>query len=252
MSDFDGKVVVVTGAAGGIGRAAVKGFAAEGAKVAAADINVAGLAETVKQAGSNVIAVEVDVSDADSCQAMVDQCVEHFGRLDVMFANAGIGGERAPTAETPVQEWNRVLGINLSGVFFCARAAVPEMQKVGGGVIVNTASIDGLVGMATLSPYVAAKHGVVGLTKNLAMEYAKDNIRAVSIAPGYILTDMTESAFTETDKELLSAAIPMGRAAQPEEVANLVLWLASDKASYVSGSCHQVDAAILAGFSMPD
>lgn len=252
MSDFDGKVVVVTGAAGGIGRAAVKGFAAEGAKVAAADINVAGLAETVNQAGSNVIAVEVDVSDPDSCEAMVDQCVEHFGRLDVMFANAGIGGERAPTAETPVQEWNRVLGINLSGVFFCARAAVPEMQKVGGGVIVNTASIDGLVGMATLSPYVAAKHGVVGLTKNLAMEYAKDNIRAVSIAPGYILTDMTESAFTETDKELLSAAIPMGRAAQPEEVANLVLWLASDKASYVSGSCHQVDAAILAGFSMPD
>lgn len=252
MSDFDGKVALVTGAAGGIGRATVKAFAAEGARVAAADINARGLAETVEQAGDGVIAVEVDVSDANSCQAMVDQCVKQFGRLDVLFANAGVGGERAPTAQTAVEEWTRVLGINLSGVFFCARAAIPEMQKLGGGVVINTASIDGLVGMATLSPYVAAKHGVVGLTKNLAMEYANDNIRAVAIAPGYVVTDMTETALTENDKALLRAAIPMGRAARPEEVANLVLWLASDKASYVSGSCHQIDAAILAGFSMPD
>lgn len=252
MSDFDGKVVLVTGGAGGIGRAAAIQFAEQGARVVAADIDATGLAQTVAMAGSACIAVEVDVSDEDSCQAMVDKTVSEFGRLDVQFNNAGISGNRAKTADTTTQDWNRVININLTGVFFCARAALPKLQKSGGGVIINTASVDGLVGMPTISHYVAAKHGVIGLTKNIAIEYARDNIRAVAVAPGYIKTKMTDEAFSEDERLLLNSLVPLGRPAGPEEVANMVLWLASDKASYVSGSCHTVDAGLLAGFNLPD
>lgn len=251
MGDFDGKVALVTGAAGGIGRAAALGFAREGAKVVAADIDTAGLAETVALISEAAIAVQVDVGDEDSCQAMVDRAVSEFGRLDVQFNNAGIAGARAKTADLSTEDWNRVMSINLTGVFFCARAAIPAMLKTGGGVIVNTASVDGLVGMPSIAHYVAAKHGVVGLTKNIALEYARDNIRAVAVAPGYIKTKMTEEAFSDDEKALLTSLVPLGRAAEPQEVANMVLWLASDKASYVSGSCHTVDAGLLAGFNLP-
>ena len=154
------------------------------------------------------------------------------------------------TADTTTADWNRVIGINLTGVFFCARAVIPAMQKSGGGVIVNTASVEGLVSMPTISHYVAAKHGVIGLTKAIALEYARDNIRCVAVAPGYINTRMTEDAFTDDEKALLTSLVPLGRPARAEEVANLVIWLASDKASYVSGSCHTVDAGMLAGPNM--
>jgi NAD(P)-dependent dehydrogenase (short-subunit alcohol dehydrogenase family) len=251
MGDFDGKVALVTGAAGGIGRAAAIGFAREGAKVVAADIDTVGLAETVALIGETAVAVQVDVADEHSCQAMVDRAVSEYGRLDVQFNNAGIAGTRAKTADTSTEDWNRVMSINLTGVFFCARAAIPEMIKTGGGVIVNTASVDGLVGMPTIGHYVAAKHGVVGLTKSIALEYADDNIRSVAVAPGYIKTNMTEEVFSEDEKAMLTMMIPLGRGAAPEEVANMVLWLASDKASYVSGSCHTIDAGLLAGFNLP-
>lgn len=250
MSDFEGKVVLVTGAAGGIGRAAAIQFAQQGGKVVAADIDTAGLAETIALAGNGAIAVEADVSDENSVQAMVDKTVAEFGGLNVLFANAGIGGARALTADTTTADWNQVIGINLTGVFFCARAAIPEMQKSGGGVIVNTASVEGLVSMPTISHYVAAKHGVLGLTKTIALEYARENIRCVAVAPGYIQTQMTEDAFTGDEKSLLTSLVPLGRPAKPEEVANLVIWLASDKASYVSGSCHTVDAGMMAGPNM--
>jgi NAD(P)-dependent dehydrogenase (short-subunit alcohol dehydrogenase family) len=251
MGDFDGKVALVTGAAGGIGRAAAIGFAREGARVVAADIDTAGLAETVELAGIGAIAVQVDVSDEHSCQSMVAEAVSAFGRLDVLFNNAGIAGNRANTADTSTEDWNRVISINLTGVFFCARAVIPEMLKAGGGVIINTASVDGLVGMPSVAHYVAAKHGVIGLTKSLALEYTRDNIRTVAVAPGYIKTNMTKETFTEEEKVMLASLVPMGRPAAPEEVANMVLWLASDKASYVSGSVHTVDAGLLAGFNLP-
>jgi NAD(P)-dependent dehydrogenase (short-subunit alcohol dehydrogenase family) len=252
MSDFSGKVALVTGGAGGIGRAAAIQFAQQGGKVAVADIDAVGAAKTVEMiGGAEALAISVDVSDEASCQAMVDATVGEFGRLDVLFNNAGVAGDRARTADITTDDWNRVLAVNLTGVFFCARAAIPAMQAAGGGVIVNTASVDGLVGMPTVPHYVAAKHGVIGLTKNIAIEYAKDNIRAVAVAPGYIKTKMTEEAFSDDEKALLASLVPMGRAAEPEEVAKMVLWLASDQASYVSGSVHTVDAGLLAGFNLP-
>ena len=252
MSDFDGKVVLITGAAGGIGRAAAIQFAQQGARVAVADIDAAGAAETVELIGDDAaMAISVDVSDEASCQAMVDATVSKFGRLDILFSNAGISGDRAKTADITTQDWNRVIAINLTGVFFCSRAAIPAMQNVGGGVIINTASVDGLVGMPTIPHYVAAKHGVIGLTKSIAIEYARDNIRAVAVAPGYIKTKMTEESFSDDEKALLTSLVPLGRPAGPEEVANMVIWLASDKASYVSGSVHTVDAGLLAGFNLP-
>ncbi len=251
MGDFDGKVVLVTGAAGGIGRAAAIGFAQAGAKVVVADLEVAGMNETVASIGAAAIGVEVDVGDEFSCQAMVDATVSKFGRLDVLFSNAGISGNRARTADISTQDWNRVINVNLNGVFFCARAAIPEMLKTGGGVIVNTASVDGQVGMATLPHYVASKHAVIGLTKNIALEYGRDNIRAVAIAPGFVATQMTAQGLGEEEQVLLNSMIPLGRSGSPEEIANMVLWLASDKASYVTGSCHNVDAGLVSGFSLP-
>jgi NAD(P)-dependent dehydrogenase (short-subunit alcohol dehydrogenase family) len=251
MSDFDGKVVLITGAAGGIGRAAAIQFAQQGARVAVADIDTAGSAQTVEMIDGVAHAIAVDVGDEQSCQAMVDETVAQFGRLDILFNNAGISGERAKTAEVTTQDWMRVININLNGVFYCTRAAIPELQRTGGGVIINTASVDGQTGMPTIAHYVAAKHGVIGFTKSVALEYARENIRAVAIAPGYIKTKMTEEAFTEEEKALFNSLVPLGRPAEPEEVANMVLWLASDKASYVTGTCHNVDAGLLSGFNLP-
>jgi len=253
MVEFEGKVALVTGAAGGIGRAAAVQFARQGARVVAADIDSQGLAETVAMIGKDsALAVTVDVADESACEAMVQQALERFERLDILFNNAGIPGDRARAADIPTADWSRVIAINLTGVFYCLRAAIPAMQASGGGVIVNTASVDGLVGMPTVSHYVAAKHGVIGLTKSVALEYARENIRCVAVAPGYIDTRMTQQSFSEEEKQLLASLVPLGRPAEPEEVANLVLWLASDQASYVSGSVHSVDAGLLAGVNLPE
>jgi len=251
MKAFENKVVVVTGAAGGIGRAAALGFAAEGASVVVADIDLTRVQETAAMIGDQALAVQVNVADMDSCQTMVDLAVEKFGRLDVIFNNAGIAGQRAKTAEQSLDNWQRVIDINLSGVFYGTKAALPHLQKAGGGVIINTASVDGLMGMSEIAPYVASKHAVMGLTKTVALEYGRDNIRCVAIAPGFIKTNMTGEGFAKEELDMMASMVPMGRrGAEPEEVANLVLWLASDKASYVTGSFHQVDGGILAGVSL--
>ena len=250
MSDFDGKVVIVTGAASGIGRASAIQFAEQGAKVVVADVNLAGADDTATMIGDSAIVVQVDVADEISCQSMVDKTVEDYGRLDVIFNNAGISGVRAYTADQTTEDWRRVINVNLNGVFYCTRSAIPAMLKTGGGVIVNTASIDGFTGMGTISHYTAAKHGVIGLTKSCALEYGKQNIRCVAVAPGYINTPMTENVFTDEENAMLMMAIPIKRSAQPEEVANLVIWLASDKASYVTGSCHTVDGGVTSGFEL--
>lgn len=251
--EFTGKVVIVTGAANGIGRASAIQFARLGASLVLADVDKKGLQETLEVIGDNAIVVHTDVADEAACKAMVDTAIDTFGRVDVLFSNAGICGVRGRTAEVSVAEWRRVIDINLNGVFFCARAAIPAMLANGGGVIINTASVDGLVGMATLPHYTAAKHGVIGLTKACALEHGRQNIRSVAIAPGYIRTAMTEDNLSKNEQAMLETMVPAGgRAGTPEDVANLVTWLASDKAAYINGSCHTVDGGLTAGFALPD
>ena len=253
MAKFSGKVVIVTGASAGIGRASAILYAEQGAKVALADINEEGLNETsrlITEAGGESLVVITDVSKEDSCNAMVSKTVEQFGRLDVIFNNAGISGDRVLMADTTAEQWRQVIDVNLNGVFYCAKAAIPAMLKSGGGVIVNTASIDGLVGMSTIAPYVAAKHGVIGLTKTTALEYSRKNIRSVAICPGFILTEMTKTGFSDEERAYFDTLIPLGRGADPQEVANFVVWVSSDEASYINGSAHPVDGGLLSGIGI--
>ena len=253
MTTYTNKVVIVTGASAGIGRATAVTFAAGGAKVSLADVNEAGLNETaalIKEQGGEALVVVTNVADYASCANMVAKTVAEFGKLDVIFNNAGIAGDRNLIADTSIDMWQKVLDINLTGVFYCTKAALPAMIESGGGVIINTASVDGLVGMGTLSPYVASKHAVIGLTKTTALEYSRQGVRCVAICPGYIVTDMTEQGFAQEEKDGFNAMIPMARGATATEVANFVTWLGSDEASYMNGSAHQIDGGLLSGMGI--
>jgi NAD(P)-dependent dehydrogenase (short-subunit alcohol dehydrogenase family) len=252
MYDFSDKIAVVTGAANGIGRASAIRFAAAGAQVIAADIDEKMAGETSDLAGKNCVSMHVDVSDEVSCQELISNVVGQYGSVDILCNNAGIPGTRARVADMSTAAWDKVMRVNLDGVFFCSRAALPAMERAGGGVIVNIASVDGQVGMSELSHYVAAKHGVVGLSKTIALEYAKQNIRCMSVAPGYVKTNMTQHSLSETEQALFSSLTPIGRPADPEEISNLIIWLASQEASYVTGSCFTIDGGILSGFQLPD
>jgi NAD(P)-dependent dehydrogenase (short-subunit alcohol dehydrogenase family) len=250
---LEGKTALITGAGRGIGRAAALLFAREGARVAVADMSAAGAAETVgmiNAKGGQAISVTVDVTKPDQVAAMFKSTLSAFGRLDCAFNNAGIAGYQVGAAGKKTAEWSEeafdgMINVNLKGVWLCMRGELEQMQKQGGGAIVNTASIAGLVGIPTSSIYVASKHGVMGLTKTAAVEYAEAKIRVNAVCPGYIETDMTKDTMARRGQQILSA-VPARRMGQPEEIAEMVCWLCSDRASYVTGVGYNVDGGVIA------
>lgn len=245
---LENKVAIITGAGSGIGREVAILYAKEGAKVIVADINEAGGNETVsliKSNGGEASFIKADSGSAEGNQQLVEQTVKKFGGLHIACNNAGIGGPIAQTGEYPIDGWDKVISINLSGVFYAMRFQIPEMLKSGGGVIVNMASILGAVGTKFSPAYVAAKHGVLGLTKTAALEYAQQNIRVNSVGPGYINTPLLNS-LDEATKKALEQMHAMGRLGEAPEVAELVLWLSSPKSSFVTGAYYPVDGGYLA------
>lgn len=246
-----GKISVITGGGSGIGRATALAFAREGAKVVVADVIVDGGEETVqhiKGAGGEAIFVKTNVAEAAEVEALVKQTVATYGRLDCAFNNAGIAGAVARTSEYTQAQWDRVIATNLTGVWLCMKYELEQMQKQGGGAIVNTASVAGLVGFRQGPVYVAAKHGVVGLTKTAALEYAKANIRVNAVCPGVIRTPMFEKGM-QIDPGIetsMAAREPIGRLGKPEEIAEAVVWLCSNAASFVTGLPMAVDGGWVA------
>jgi len=243
------KVMLVTGGSSGIGRTTALAFVREGAKVAVADVDEVGGMETVdliEAAGGEAIFVRADVSQAVDVEAMVQYTVKHFGRLDCGFNNAAAVRAHleaiGPTHEYPEENWDQVIAVNLKGVWLCMKYELRQMLKQGNGAIVNAASALGLVGVENLSGYVASKHGVVGITKTAALEYANQGIRVNAVCPGYIQTPMIEGRLEDPEaKARMLAKEPMGRVGTPEEVAEAVVWLCSDAASFVTGHAMSVD-----------
>jgi NAD(P)-dependent dehydrogenase (short-subunit alcohol dehydrogenase family) len=251
----DGKVALVTGGASGIGRATALAFAREGAKLIIADMNEDGGQQTVHmitEKGGEATFVQVDVTSASAVEAMIAKTVETYGRLDCAHNNAGISGRGiagthgALTADYPEERWQQVIAVNLTGVWLCMKYEIPQMLHQGGGTIVNTASAAGLVGTRGTAAYVASKHGVVGLTKTAALEYAQQGIRVNCVCPGMVQTPMTESRLRDPALQAQIRARPMGRVGTPEEVAEAVVWLCSDAASFVTGHTMTVDGGYVA------
>lgn len=246
---LENKVAIVTGASSGIGRAIAYQYAAEGAKVVVSDIDEAGGKETVAQIrerGGRSIFVRADTSRPEDNEALVRAAVKEFGALHIATNNAGIGGPMALVGEYPIDGWDRVIAVNLSGVFYGMRYQIPAMLEAGGGSIVNISSILGQVGFRNAPAYVAAKHGVVGLTRNAALEYGPQKIRVNAVGPGFIRTPMIEKSLTPEALEVIRGMHPIGRLGEPAEVAELVLWLSSEKASFVTGAYYAVDGGYLA------
>jgi NAD(P)-dependent dehydrogenase (short-subunit alcohol dehydrogenase family) len=237
---YSNKVALVTGAASGIGRATAIAFAAEGASVAVSDVDAdrgEKVVAEIRKAGGKAIFLRADVSKSDDVQGLVKGTVKAFGRLDACFNNAGIGGPLAPTAALAEADWHKVIETNLSSVFLCMKYELPELLK-NGGAIVNNASILGAVSFPNASVYTASKHGILGLTKATAAEYATQNIRVNALCPGFIETPMLEQAGITTKPDFLNAVlagVPMKRLGKPEEMAAAVLWLCSNEASFVTG-----------------
>ncbi|MCQ6961509.1 SDR family NAD(P)-dependent oxidoreductase [Mucilaginibacter aquariorum] len=248
MKTLENKVALITGAGSGIGKAIAILYAAEGAKVAVTDLDEKGGHETlaaIQANGGDAIFLKADTAVQAQHQQLVEETVRHFGGLHIAVNNAGIGGPLNTVSEYPVDGWDKVISVNLSGVFYGLHYQIPAMIASGGGSIVNMASILGKVGTKGSPAYVAAKHGVIGLTEAAALEYADQGIRINAIGPGYILTPLLK-VLDENTMKLLTGLHPMGRLGRPEEVAELSLWLNSDKASFVTGSYYNIDGGYLA------
>jgi NAD(P)-dependent dehydrogenase (short-subunit alcohol dehydrogenase family) len=249
---LDGKIAIITGAGSGIGRATSKIFAREGARLVLADVVGEAVQETVntvKQAGGDAICVKTDVANWNDVEALVAKAVETYGRLDCAFNNAGIEGEAALTHKCSEANWNRVLAINLTGVWFCMKAEIAQILKQGGGgAIVNTSSIAGIAGSVGGPAYVAAKHGVAGFARAAALEYGKHNIRINAVCPGPIRTPMLGrlALLQRSGEEGFARSDPLRRLGEPEEIGEAVAWLCSDRASFVTGLPMPVDGGYFA------
>lgn len=246
---LEGKVALVTGAGSGIGEATARLLAERGATVVVADLRAEAaeqVAADLVAGGAQALALAVDVADEAAVDQMVADTVARFGRLDAAVNNAGISGERVPVGDYPTASWRAVMSVNLDGVFFCTRAEVGAMRRGGGGAIVNMASILGAVGFANSVAYVAAKHGVVGLTKSAALEHAGDHIRVNAVGPGFIATPLVEGALSPEEVVMVGQLHPLGRLGTTAEVASLVAWLLSDQASFATGGYYPIDGGYLA------
>ena len=245
MQGLEGKVAIITGAGSGLGREFAKELAGEGVKVVAADINLPGAEETVSMvsdAGGEAIAVEADVSDAASTQAMVQSALDRFGTVDILVNNAGLVGETVKTAEVSEESWDRIMAVDMKGVFLGSKAAIPVMLERGVGVIINIASVSGFLASATGVEYTAAKHGVVGITKQIAYDYGHDGIRCVGIGPGVIETPLTAEWTREGGPfHELTMDAPAGRYGRPIDIARVVCFLASDEAAFMHGHTFPID-----------
>jgi NAD(P)-dependent dehydrogenase (short-subunit alcohol dehydrogenase family) len=248
MKTLENKVAIITGAGSGIGEATAYLLASEGAKVIVSDINEEygqAVVDFISNNNGKAFFIRADVSNPDDNKALVEGALKKYDSLDIAVNNAGIGGPLAPTGEYPVEGWQKVIDVNLSGVFYGMRYQIPAMEKKGGS-IVNVGSILSSVGSRNSCAYVAAKHALIGLTKTAALEYAEKNIRVNCIGPAYINTPMVKNALSKMAMETITGLHPVKRLGEPEEVAELILWLASSKASFATGAYYALDGGYLA------